>query len=287
MSQSVQTDSIAALKRLGFTELEAAAYAYLVTNSPATAYKVARDIGKPVANTYKAVQSLFEKGAIMIDETENRLCTAVDPDTLLEDLKRSYLRDQARAKDALASLTPASEGEGVYALSKPDQVFATFGKLCSEAKAVILVDAFPGVVKKIAPALEQAAEGGVKIVMQVYRPTEINGVEVIETPDAPRMLDRWKGHWLIAVADGAEYLQAFMSEDLASVEIAHWSKNAFLALPKHNFLANTLRQSALENTVGKQNLSPAMEAEFERTREWTTMADRGYEKLRARFEKGG
>lgn len=275
------------MKRLGFTELEAAAYAYLVANPPATAYKVARDIGKPVANTYKAVQSLFDKGAIMIDETENRLCRAVDPDTLLDNLKHTYLSDQEFAKDALERLAPSSEGEGVYALSNADQVFATFEKMCGEAQSVILVDAFPGVIRRIKPMLEEAAARGVTIVMQVYEPADVNGVETIQMPDAARMLERWKGHWLIAVADGAEYLQAFLNEDLSSLEIAHWSKNAFLALPKHNFLANTLRQAALEQTVGKGNSPPEIKAEFERTREWATMANRGYEKLRERFEKGG
>lgn len=283
MSQSVHTDSIAALKRLGFTELEAAAYAYLVANPPATAYKIARDIGKPVANTYKAVQSLFEKGAIMIDETENRLCRAVDPDSLLDNLKRSFLSDQEFAKDALARIAPSSEGEGVYALSNADQVFATFEKMCGEAQSVILVDAFPGVLEKIAPVLEQAAAGGVKIVMQVYEPADVNGVETIQMPDAGRMLERWKGHWLIAVADGAEYLQAFLNEDLSSLEIAHWSKNAFLSLPKHNFLANTLRQAALEKRIRNGDAPAAIEAEFERTRKWATMANRGYENLRERF----
>lgn len=287
MSQSVQTASITALKRLGFTELEAAVYAYLVVNPPATAYKVARDIGKPVANTYKAVQSLFEKGAIMIDETENRLCRAVDPENLLENLKRSFLSDQDAARDALARLTPTSEGEGLYGLSSADQVFATFAKMCSEAESVILVDAFPGVVEKIAPVLEKAAARDVIVVMQVYEPAGVNGVEAVEMSDAARMLERWKGNWLIAVADGAEYLQAFLSGDLASVEIAHWSKNAFLALPKHNFLANTLRQAVLEKAVDSGFVAAELKNEFKRTAEWATLANRGYEKLRERFEKGG
>jgi len=144
MSQPDHSAPIEALTALGLTELEASAYAYLVGNSPATAYRIARDIGKPVANTYKAVETLFRKGAVMIDETENRLCRAVEPEIFLEGLKSSYLASQEAAKESLSQLTPADGEERIYSLSTSEQVFERFHAMCAVAESIILVDAFRG-----------------------------------------------------------------------------------------------------------------------------------------------
>jgi len=47
----------------GFTNLESEIYVFLLGESPATGYRIAQAIGKPAANTYKAIESLrLEKG---------------------------------------------------------------------------------------------------------------------------------------------------------------------------------------------------------------------------------
>ena len=100
-------ESVRHLAALGFTDLEAAVYVYLVENSPATAYRVAQGIGKPVANTYKAVESLQQKGAVLVDETKTRLCRAVPPDDLLGRLEKTFETRREAAAQALARLQPA------------------------------------------------------------------------------------------------------------------------------------------------------------------------------------
>lgn len=284
MSQTNRSRSVEALTALGLTELEALAYSYLVTNSPATAYRIAQDIGKPVANTYKAVKNLFRRGAVMIDETENRLCRAVEPDIFLEGLKASYLKNQEAAKDSLSQLFSSDEEERIYSLSTPDQVFERFHAMCEGAGSIILVDAFPGAAGKVTPWLEAAAARGVTVVVQIYEPVEIEGVETVLIPGSDQMLKRWQGDWLIAVADGADFLQAFFADDLASVRIANWSGSAFLALPQHNFLANTFRQALIEKELNKGTPVAEIRREVRRTEQWATLGKRGYEKLRKRFE---
>jgi sugar-specific transcriptional regulator TrmB len=95
--QNAITESVGILTTLGFNELEAIAYAFLVENSPVTAYRVAQGIGKPVANTYKAVESLREKGAVLVDETGNKLCRAVPPAELLRKMERRFRSQQSKA----------------------------------------------------------------------------------------------------------------------------------------------------------------------------------------------
>ena len=85
-----QSKSIQTLIDLGFTNLEAEIYTFLLQESPATGYRIAQAIGKPAANTYKTVQSLEKKGALLVDDSEKRLCRAVPADELLNRLERQF-----------------------------------------------------------------------------------------------------------------------------------------------------------------------------------------------------
>src|SRR5262244_1295461 len=89
--------AIDALTRLGFTALEAEVYTWLLGEPGATGYRIAQGIGKPVANTYKALESLQKKGAILVEEDESRLCRAVPPEELLTQLERGFASSRADA----------------------------------------------------------------------------------------------------------------------------------------------------------------------------------------------
>jgi HTH-type transcriptional regulator, sugar sensing transcriptional regulator len=283
MSQQRYKESIKSLNELGFTELEAAVYSYLVENSPATPYRVAQDIGRPVANTYKAVEALYQKGAVLIDETKSRLCQAVPPDELLSKLKQVYLNRHQNAVEALAQLKPSGDHEKIFSLATAEQVFDRCQRLIEQAETIILIDAFPGVVEILTPWLEQAARRKITIVLLAYEPANITGVEVVAFQYAERMLRRWRGQWLIIVVDGAEYLFAYLSDDGASVYNAIWCGSAFLALPQHCNLALALRASILEELLNKGISRNKIQQELKRTEEWLVMGNRGYDKLADEF----
>src|ERR1041384_1823521 len=111
---SLNDDSVQTLQRLGFSELEATIYAFLLQESPATGYKIANAIGKPVANTYKGINALQDKGAVIVDEGENRLCRAVPPKELFAQMQRTYHQQCERAVEALARFNAPPEDERVY-----------------------------------------------------------------------------------------------------------------------------------------------------------------------------
>ena len=280
MSQN-NREIVRSLSELGFTELEAAVYSYLVENSPATAYRVAQGIGKPVANTYKAVQALFQKGAVMIDETQNRLCQAVAPSEMMEKLKDSYLDKHRKTSAALSKLKPSADTEKIFSLADPAQVFDRCRRAIGEAEKIILVDAYPGVIKVLKPWLEEAGARGVTVVVQAYKPVNIRGVEVIEYHNSGEMLGRWPGDWLIVVIDGAEYLFAFIGEDGGTVHNAIWCESAFMALPQHSNLALSFRASILDELIKKGASRKKIEKEMKRAAKWEMMGSRGYEKLSA------
>jgi hypothetical protein len=231
---SVARACIPHLVELGFTEIEAAAYTFLVQHSPATGYRVAQGIGKAVANTYKALQSLRQKGAVIADETGRMHCRAVPPAellNLLEERRRERLHDASRA---LASLQPAAGDEGVYRLRSRRQVLDRFRDMLGRATEVALIDVFPEPLATVREAIEAAAARGASVAAQVYEPVTLKGVEVVCRAQGFQVRRRWPGQWLNVVIDGSEHLIAFLGRD--SVE-AVWSRSVYLSWIYHCGLA--------------------------------------------------
>src|SRR5215468_10366506 len=110
--------AIDALTRLGFTALEAEVYTFLLGEPGATGYRIAQGIGKPVANTYKALESLQRKGAILVEDDESRRFRAVPAEELLLGLERDFAQTRAQAARALARLgTDEASDDRVYQLA--------------------------------------------------------------------------------------------------------------------------------------------------------------------------
>src|SRR5262249_31837414 len=154
---SVPTEeSVQALVALGFTGLEAEVYAYLLAEAPATGYRVAQSLGRPVANVYKAIEALESRGAIIVDQGETRQSRAVPADELLKRLEREFQSRQAIAKDALAGLKPAPEDERIYQLRTREQVFERCRSMLDRSKALIVADLFPDPLEVLRPGIEAA-----------------------------------------------------------------------------------------------------------------------------------
>lgn len=286
MSQENIRASVSALRELGFTEIEAAVYVFLVESSPATPYRVARGIGKPVANTYKAVETLFQKGAVLIDQTRNRLCQAVPPEELLDGLKSAFSARHQTAGDVLSRLQTSKMEAKIFTLATADQVFDRCRKMAENTESILLVDAFPAVTRLIGPWLEAAASRGVKVLLQTYDETNFAGVESIPFFRAETMMDRWSGQWLIVVADASEFLCAFMGNGGETVHNSIWSTSAFLSVPQHSSLALAFRASVIEELIRNNATQEELFTRLNETEQWLLMGKKGYNELKTEFAGG-
>lgn len=219
---------------LGFTELEASIYTYLVGNSPATGYRVSHDIGKPIANTYKAIESLHQKGAVMVDESgENRQVRAVAPDELLEQLAHAFDNRHKAATRALRNLAPSKHDVGVYTLTHADQVATRARRMLERAENVVVGDLFPRALNQLRDELKEAADRGVTVAVKVYEPAVIDGVEIVVSARGPDLIAEWSGQWMNLVIDETELLLSFLDKEGTSVRQAVWSGSPFLSLVYH------------------------------------------------------
>jgi Cd2+/Zn2+-exporting ATPase len=218
-----------ALTALGFTELEADVYVFLLGESPATGYRVAQAISKPVANTYKAIQTLQAKGAVVAEDGDGRLCRAVPAEQLLGQLERRFQKHRQRAARALARIKPSPEDDRVYQFRTPGQVLEHCRRMLTDCDQVAIVDAFPRTLEELRPAIEQAAARGVVVAVQAYQSATIAGADVTVHPNGEAVLHRWPGQWLNLVTDGREHVLALLTDDMQAVHQAVWSRSAYLA----------------------------------------------------------
>jgi sugar-specific transcriptional regulator TrmB len=231
------TECRESLTAFGFTDLEADIYVFLLGESPATGYRVAQALGKPVANTYKAMQTLQAKGAVVAEDGDGRLCRAVPAAELLAQLERRFQEQHHRATQALAHLKDSSEDHRVYQLRTPAQVLERCRRMLVDCREVAILDAFPRTLAELGAAVAEAAARGVTVAVQAYGPAQVAGAEVTVRPDGEAVVRRWPGQWLNLVTDGQEHVLAFLTEDLQAVHQAVWSRSAYLSWVYHSAVA--------------------------------------------------
>jgi sugar-specific transcriptional regulator TrmB len=276
------TDEIHALSELGFTNLEAEVYAALLRESTSTGYRIARTLGKPAANTYKAIESLAHKGAVLVDEGASRRCRAVPPDELLARLGREFAERREQAARALARVREAPADDRVYHMRSREQVVERARQMLERAREVAIVDAFPGPLETLRHDLERAAERGVAIAVKAYAPADVAGVEIVYAPRGEVILGRWPGEWVNVVVDGAEHLLAFLAPD-GSVSQAVWSGSAYLSWVYHSAVSSELILAAVEDGLERGATPARLRERLARFGRFKALEAPGYQTLLRRF----
>lgn len=226
----------AILGDLGFSAIEAGVYLFLLRESPATGYRISHGIGKPTANTYKAISALQEKGAILVDEGEKRLVRAVAPRELLARLERGFTKRCSDAEEMLSSIGQEKPDDRVWQLTSVPQVYERARAMLGAATEIILADVFPDQLEELKEDFNQAVERGVKVYVITYAPvasakfvavSRSNGLEGIA----------WPGDQLNIVCDASEHLLCMFSRRTGKVHQAIWSNSPYLSCMQYNHIS--------------------------------------------------
>ncbi|MGV3618729.1 MAG: TrmB family transcriptional regulator [Fimbriimonas sp.] len=250
-------DAARVLSGLGFTGLEAEIYAFLVRESPATGYRIAAGINKPVANTYKAIQTLQAKGAIEVEEGESRQCRAVPSDELLDRLGREFESKRTQAKDLLSRLGQPVGDERVYQIRARTQLFARVREMLASATQVVLLCAPKTLVAEFAESMAAAAARGIQIQAKTDADLAIPRVESFVATRPDDLVH--DGGYLRLVVDGEGFLTAHLDGDVVT---ALSTRNPAFALPAHEGLAAEIALLAIseriEDGAGPKRLAKAL-----------------------------
>ncbi|MCK5133435.1 MAG: hypothetical protein KAR40_14935 [Candidatus Sabulitectum sp.] len=198
----------------------------LVREPGSTGYKVAKALGKPVPNTYKILETLESRGAILLDDSgKSRLYSALPIEEYIEQQVYGLKYTGEMLKKELHSMSATPPEEGVYRLSNVRQVYAKASAMIASAESNLLLDADALPMGKLRESIEAAAARGVTVLLHCHdEDSTFKGCDIIRSCK----LD-WPGDWLVVLVDGVEYLISILSEGEAYVHQAVWSKNPFIA----------------------------------------------------------
>jgi len=253
------------LVEAGFNQLEASVYVALMKESGATGYRVSQAVGKPVANTYKALDSLVQKGAAVVDGSgRGRVYMAVPVGEYLERVKQDIEAKRVVLEKEMADMGGARVEQGLYKLASSEQVYARARKMLSEAQSVALLDVWPAPLENLRPDLEKAAKRGVKVFIKAYAPVEVAGCEVLAPPKETAHMKVWRGDWLILIIDCHEFMLSLLEKTGSGVMESLWSSNDYLALLIYNWILQEFTLTKLGDMVWKNATKDEVIAEAQR-----------------------
>lgn len=253
------------LVELGFTQMEAGVYAYLLAHPPATGYAVAKALGKPAPYVYRAVESLLQQGAVLVDDSRTRLCRAVPFEEFLDQLKRRFELQCTQATDRMKQLAAPVEDDRVYRLTTVDQVFERCRVMLAGAKEVVYLDLFPEPMARLRSDIAGAARRGVKIALQAYEPTDLPVAWTSIFPQS-RLIKGWPRQWARLAVDGTEHLTALLTEDGRSVYQAMWSSGPVSAYLQARSLGSEILLDSLQSFLDSGASLETVRSELERWR---------------------
>lgn len=236
-----------ALMPLGFTELESRLYHELLKQSPLTGYRLAQLVAKAPANTYQALNSLAQKGAVIVSEGlgEAKTYRPVAPQELMAGLDQSFQSRRELALKSLEEMERPAQEEHVYQLQTVPQVLERARAMFTEAREIILFDLFPGVYEMLSDSIDAARARGILVAGVTYDAAHASPTTPYNEEGASVLANMWPGLGLIVIVDGTQQLMAQISRDKTALMNGIWSDSPFLSATYHSALAAEIRLTAM------------------------------------------
>ena len=221
------------LRELGLNQLESEIYMFMLPQPPMTAYKIAKNVGKPTANVYKAVETLSRKGAMIVEDGSSRICSAVPAHIFLQRAEQDYHEVSLKAWNVLKNIEVSPIDEIVFRVDSIELVYTYCREMLEKAEAIVVIDAFPVPLRKIAPLVSKATNRGVEVFIEAYESITIEGAQITYIPIADKLVNQWSAQQLNVVVDGKENLMALLTQDGSGVLQAFWSNSLYLSCLQH------------------------------------------------------
>jgi sugar-specific transcriptional regulator TrmB len=248
------------LVRFGFTQLEAQIYITLLESPNITGYRIAQILGKPMPNTYKALNNLKGKNIITADESaKKQIFSALPIEDYLNFKELEFKKNRAEVEEQLKHYEAKKMEGGISRIINIENVFSCAQKMIADAEKIILLDVFPRPLESIITDLRVAAERQVRIIVKAYKPVRVDGCEIIYSETDSNLPDRFLGDWMNMVVDSKESLLSYVSMQKNRVFEAFWCNNVFLSILLHNGFHHELVLSHIKEEMKDTGLYSGLE----------------------------
>jgi HTH-type transcriptional regulator, sugar sensing transcriptional regulator len=170
-AQAAPDDVLSDLRRLGFTEYEARIYIRLLgQGEPGTAYELAKNTGVPRPNAYNALESLAQRGAVLLVGEAPARYAAAPPDDLLGRIARHTSRLCEDVGKRLSELAAPADDQHVWTLTGDASIHEKIDRLIDASREMLMIKAPDDILGRHVDTLAAAAARGVEMLIVVFGP---------------------------------------------------------------------------------------------------------------------
>ncbi|MCF7793787.1 MAG: hypothetical protein K9N09_08430 [Candidatus Cloacimonetes bacterium] len=219
------------LREIDLSELEANIYIWLLENKRSTGYKIAGQVGKPVANTYKALKSLHRKGAVISDETKGTTYFDTIPvEEFLNKLQSEFTRKKEKIISEVDKLEVHQEKKGIYELDSLELMYEKAVNMIKTSEKCLLLDGHPAPMNMLKKHIENKTKEDIPILLKNYDETKFENVRQINNPQTEIHLGGLQAQWLVLIKDAEEAMIVIF--DLSGEELKHciWIRDPYISL---------------------------------------------------------
>lgn len=275
------------LKELGFTDLEADIYLYLLQNSPATGYKIAKGIDRSFAITYRALNTLQTKGAIMVEAGKNRRTCAVPIQEFMQQKEAQFSDRKKRILEAVRQLPECVHDNRIYQITSLEQVYERCKGMLESAQQRVLIELFPEPIGQLQTTLSDIASRGIDVTARVYSPTTIPGIQIIQSPIGQQTIQAFNSQWLALFVDGRQFLLAQLMADNSGVHYAVFSSNLILSRAMYSYVNSDFHHySFREILFSSDSIEEARTIYQQMEQMFPPGGDAGFQELISQFNDG-
>jgi sugar-specific transcriptional regulator TrmB len=253
---------IGKLVRIGFSEYEAKAYVALLRRSPVTGYELAKVSGVPRSMIYEVMGKLTGRGAAMTLRTGGTTKYAPIPATeFLDQIRREQGDLLDSLKDDLSTLASVPDLDYVWNIEGYENVMAKAIEMINQAAAQVYLALLPVTFPDLKPALSEAIDRGVRVVIYTIGDLSLPGAQVVVAHVSEETLGQARELGLILVIDGEEVLIG--EWQVQTQARASWTSSPLLVFMSEHHLRTDLYLPQILALLGDSALEVIQEEDRE------------------------
>lgn len=131
---------ITKLEKLDFSKIEASVYISLLQHSEMNGSQISKMLNLSRSAVYSALNSLYEKGAVVLLPGGVNIYKAESPDNLIEAMKEKFVKNAEMAKKELSELSTQNIGDEYWNIKGHDNFVLKVKEFLLEAKEEIYLN---------------------------------------------------------------------------------------------------------------------------------------------------
>ncbi len=240
-------DTHSNLKKLGFSQYEAACYMALVTTHPVNGSQLSKISGIARSRIYDVIRNLIAKGYVI--EVNSGQYAPLPSDELIRRLKRSFNTDIDVFEDQISKASQKEDFEYVWSITGYSNVMEKAIQMIENARDEIYVRLFPEANEHLEHYLIAADGRGVNIrYVAMGKIAKKFDMQVLH-PDLPHLQQTIGGQSIEVITDKNEALVGVFETDNEELSSINWTRNRWFILANRDSLRHDFYHCFLEKRV--------------------------------------